>query len=275
MRVSTIPAEATQQLEQVVGVFGGVEGLVGWIGDVAVVVNDPGEGFEGGLLIQPTDATKAENLFLTIRGMLSLGGASMGLTVTDEQHGDATITTVDFGELRTLMDMTGESVPAADLDMFGGADAHLQLSWTVTDDLVVVGLGPDFVRHVLDTEPGASLAQSDRFESLLARTGTENAGQWFVDVAAIRLALEAARRGCAGDAPELRGRGEALPRAVRRAGRVDGHRRFESRQGNVPDHSQVTGGDARPMAVRIRLTRVGATKQPSYRVVVADCAQCA
>ena len=83
--------------------------------------------------------------------------------------------------------------------MFGGADAHLQLSWTVTDDLVVIGLGPDFVRHVLDTEPGASLAQSDRFESLLARTGTENAGQYFVDVAAIRLALEEATA----DAPEM------------------------------------------------------------------------
>ena len=92
-----IPEEATQQLEQVVGMFGGVEGIVGWIGDVAVVVNDPGEGFEGGLLIQPTDATKAENLFLSIRGMLSLGGASLGLAVTDEQHGDATITTLDFG----------------------------------------------------------------------------------------------------------------------------------------------------------------------------------
>ncbi len=194
-----IPEEATQQLEQVVGVFGGVEGLVGWIGDVAFVVNDPGEGFEGGLLIQPTDATKAENLFLTIRGMLSLGGASLGLSVSDEQHGDATITTVDFGELRTLMNMTGEQVPAAGLDLFGGADAHLQLSWTVTDDLVVIGLGPDFVRHVLDTEPGSSLAQSDRFESLLARTGAENAGQWFVDVAAIRLALEEATP----DAPEM------------------------------------------------------------------------
>ncbi len=192
-----IPAEATQQLDQVVGMFGGVEGLVGWIGDVAVVVNDPGDGLEGGLLIQPTDATKAENLFLTIRGMLSLGGASLGVTVTDEQHGDATITTVDFGQLRTLMGMTGESVPPEDLDMFGGADAHLQLSWTITDDLVVVGLGPDFVRHVLDTEQGTSLAQSDRFESLLARTGTENAGQYFVDVAAMRLALEAA----AADAP--------------------------------------------------------------------------
>ncbi len=69
----------------------------------------------------------------------------------------------------------------------------------MTDDLVVIGLGPDFVRHVLDTEPGASLAQSDRFESLLARTGTENAGQCFVDVAAIRLALEEATP----DAPEM------------------------------------------------------------------------
>jgi Protein of unknown function (DUF3352) len=194
-----IPEEATQQLEQVMGVFGGVEGLVGWIGDVAFVVNDPGEGFEGGLLIQPTDATKAENLFLTIRGMLSLGGASLGLSVSDEQHGDATITTVDFGGLRELLAQGGETVPPEALEYFGGADARLQLSWTVTDDLVVIGLGPDFVRHVLDTEPGTSLAQSDRFESLLARTGAENTGQWFVDVAAIRLALEEATP----DAPEM------------------------------------------------------------------------
>ncbi len=194
-----IPEEATQQLNQVVGMFGGVEGLVGWIGDVAVVVNDPGEGLEGGILIQPTDATKAENLFLTIRGALSLGGASLGLTVTDEQHGDATITTVDFGELGALLKMAGSEYGAEDLDVFGGRDAHLQLSWTVTDDLVVIGFGPDFVRHVLDTEPGASLAQSDRFESLLGRTGTENTGQFFVDVAAIRLALEEV----APDAPEM------------------------------------------------------------------------
>ena len=31
-----------------------------------------------------------------------------------------------------------------------------------------------------------------------------------------------------------------------------------------------TGGLQSPLAVRIRLTRVGATKQPSYRFVVAD-----
>jgi hypothetical protein len=187
-----MPEAATQQLEQVAGMFGGLEGIVGWIGDVAVVVNDPGEGFEGGILIQPTDATKAENLFLTVRGMLTLGGASLGLTVTDEQHGDATITTVDFGELRRLMEQTGETINPEELEYFGGADAHLQLSWTVTDDLVVVGLGPDFVKHVLDTDPASSLAHNDRYQSLLDRTGTENAGSYFVDVTAIRAAIEEA-----------------------------------------------------------------------------------
>jgi hypothetical protein len=187
-----IPEAAAPQLDQVAGMFGGVEGIVGWIGDVAVVVNDPGEGLEGGIVIQPTDATKAENLFLTVRSMLTLGGASLGLTVSDAQYGDATITTVDFGELRQLMEQTGETVNPEELEYFGGADAHLQLSWAITDDLVVIGLGPDFVKHVLDTEPSSSLAENDRYQGLLDRTGKENAGSYFVDVTAIRAAIEEA-----------------------------------------------------------------------------------
>jgi hypothetical protein len=193
-----IPDEEVQQLEQMVGVFGGVEGLVGWIGDVAFVVNDPGEGIEGGILIQPTDATKAENLFLTIRGFLSLGGASLGMSLTDEQYGDATITTVDFGELRRLMEQGGETFTPEELEFFGGADAHVQLSWTVTDDLVVIGLGPEFVKHVLDTEPSTSLAENDRFSSLIDRTGKENAGVTFADITAIRAAIEEFAAGRAG-----------------------------------------------------------------------------
>ena len=66
------------------------------------------------------------------------------------------------------------------------------------DDLVVIGLGPDFVRHVLDTEPGASLAQSDRSRACSAHRHREHR-QFSVDVAAIRLALEEA----APDAPEM------------------------------------------------------------------------
>jgi hypothetical protein len=185
-----IPEEEVQQLEQMVGVFGGMDGLVGWIGDMAFVVNDPGEGIETGILIQPTDATKAENLFLTLRGFITLGGASLGLSVTDEQHGEATITTVDFGELRQLMEQGGETAPPEALEFFGGADAHVQLSWAVTDDLVVIGLGPEFVKHVLDTDPSTSLAENDRFSSVIDRTGKDNAGLTFVDVTAIRAVIE-------------------------------------------------------------------------------------
>jgi hypothetical protein len=55
---------------------------------------------------------------------------------------------------------------------------------------VVIGLGPDFVAHVLDTDPSASLAENDRYSSLIDRTGKENAGSWFADVTAIRAAIE-------------------------------------------------------------------------------------
>jgi hypothetical protein len=185
-----IPEETTQGLDQVVGMFGGMEGLVGWIGDVAVVVNDPGEGFEGGVLIQPTDATKAENLFITIRSLLTMGGAGLGFTLTDEQHGDVTITTVDFGELRQLLAQGGEQVDPEVLEYFGGEGAHVQLSWAVTDEVVVIGIGPEFVKHVLDTDAATSLAENDRFTSLIDRTGKENTAQWFADIGAIRAVFE-------------------------------------------------------------------------------------
>src|SRR5207247_3133901 len=42
------------------------------------------------------------------------------------------------------------------------------------------------------------------------------------------------------------------------------------RRTDRPQRRRQPGGSTHPMAVRIRLTRVGATKQPSYRVVVAD-----
>jgi Protein of unknown function (DUF3352) len=183
-----IPEESLGMLEQAVGLFGGFDGIVGWIGDVGFVVNGTDGGVEGGMVVQSTDATRAENLFLTLRSMLALGGASAGMTVSDEEHGEATIVTVDFGDIGTLMEMGGEDPELAEI--FGGADAHVQLSWTVTDDLVVVGLGPDFVKHVLDTESSTSLAQDDQFEALLSRTGRENAGLWFADIAAFRGLFE-------------------------------------------------------------------------------------
>jgi hypothetical protein len=88
------------------------------------------------------------------------------------------------------MEQGGETAPPEALEFFGGADAHVQLSWAVTDDLVVIGLGPEFVKHVLDTDPSTSLAENDRFSSVIDRTGKDNAGLTFVDVTAIRAVIE-------------------------------------------------------------------------------------
>ena len=40
--------------------------------------------------------------------------------------------------------------------------------------------------------------------------------------------------------------------------------------GGRAEHTHTAGGPIRPVAVRIRLSRIGATKQPSYRFVVSD-----
>ncbi len=66
----------------------------------------------------------------------------------------------------------------------------------VTDDIVVIGSGPGFVKHVLDTTKETSLAGNDRYKTLAARAGN-GTGTTFVDVTAIREHLEKAAAGSA------------------------------------------------------------------------------
>ena len=83
----------------------------------------------------------------------------------------------------------------------------------------------------------------------------------------------------------VRDGGQAVPRPVRCASSRRTRSRDEldhSRTPSSPSSSEDRGapsarlrprGGTHPMAVRIRLTRVGAKKQPTYRVVVADSPQ--
>ena len=59
----------------------------------------------------------------------------------------------------------------------------------MTDQVVVIGSGPAFVKHILDTTPGTSLASTDRYKALVGRIGT-GTGITFVDIAAIRGLIE-------------------------------------------------------------------------------------
>jgi hypothetical protein len=179
-KLRSIPELASTfgQIDQAAGLIGGVDGVLGWWGDVAVAIGPGADGsMTGGLLITPTDASAARKTFDTIRSFIVLGGGQMGLTMRDEKHGDATVTTIDFGG---AMAASGGVPPGV----------KAEIAYTVTDDIVVIGYGATFVNAVLDAGPGPSLADDTRFKGLVSRVGSENLGLSFVDVQAIRGLVE-------------------------------------------------------------------------------------
>src|SRR6266404_2850122 len=166
------------QIDQSAGLIGGLDGLFGWWGDVAVAIGpNPDGSIGGGLLIAPTDAAAARKTFATLRSFVVLGAGQAGITLRDETHGDATVTIIDFSG---AMAASGGVPPGV----------KAEIAYTVTDNIVVVGYGAAFVDAVLDAGPGKSLADDARFKSLIGRVGTENLGVTFVDVQAIRNLVE-------------------------------------------------------------------------------------
>jgi hypothetical protein len=177
--------ELVDQLDQALGVIGGRDAALGWIGDTAIVVNDGGGTPEGGLLVAPTDADKAKSLFTSLSTFIKLGGGERGITVREEPYAGTTITIVDVGDLSKL---TGPGVQVGALPL---PSDHLEIAYAVTNDLVVIGSGPAFVKHVLDTSEGTSLANDAQYKDLAGRVGA-GTGQSFVDITAVRQLIEKA-----------------------------------------------------------------------------------
>lgn len=180
-------------IDQVAGVLGGVDGAVAWIGDAGYVVNEAEGGIEGGVVIVPTDRAAADRTITSLRTLLSLGAAQAGLSITDEAYAGATITTIDLGDIAALAGQAG--VPA---DPSGTGltlpTGHVQLAYAVTDQVVVIGSGAAFVKHVLDTTAAASIASADRYKALLGRIGS-GTGSVYVDITGIRGLIESAMAG--------------------------------------------------------------------------------
>ena len=168
--------DVTDAIDQGLGILGGADNAIGWIGDTGLVVNRSGEAIEGGLVVLPTDVEDAKRLFTSIRNLAPLSGVA-GVTFRDEDYHGTTISvaSIDVGAL------AGDAVPIP-LD-------KVEIAWAVTDEIVVLGTGPEFVKHVLDTTDATSLASNDRYEALLARVKA-GTGSVFVDIAAVRDHVE-------------------------------------------------------------------------------------
>ncbi|MEA2630361.1 MAG: hypothetical protein QOE66_580 [Chloroflexota bacterium] len=176
------------QLDQALGLVGGADAALGWAGDTAIVVNVSDGTPEGGLVVAPTDKAAADPLFTSLRSLVALGGAQAGITVRDETYNGTTITTVDLGDLTRLAGLAGTAGTSSGLALPVG---HLEIAYAVTADVVVIGSGSGFVKHVLDTTKPTSLASDARYSTLAGRAGA-GVGTVFVDISAVRGLIEKA-----------------------------------------------------------------------------------
>jgi Protein of unknown function (DUF3352) len=167
-------AEGLTQLDQALQIVGGWEAITGWMGEGGIAVTRDGEQVGGGIVITPTDATAAGQLFTKLRGLLALAGGQAGITVTDEDYAGTTITTIHLGSLE------GVDAFAAPLP------ADLSISFAATEEVVVLGVGTDFSKAVLDARTGATLAQTERFSESMAQAGTSHSALFWVDVIGLR-----------------------------------------------------------------------------------------
>jgi hypothetical protein len=189
---------ALEQLDQVLSLVGGMDGAFDWAGDSAVVIDAPDGTPTGGVVIEPTDKAAADRLFNALRTLIALGGGSQGITTREESYGGTTITIVDLGDLGKLPGMPADGGAGSSLPT-----GRVEIAFAVTDEVVVIGLGPTFVKHVIDTTKATSLASDEQYRELAGRIG-KNSGSTFADITALRLTLEKAAVGVADPADVAR-----------------------------------------------------------------------
>ncbi len=183
-------AEIFTSIDQAAGMVGGLEASLAWMGDTGVVIAGTADGVEGGIISIPSDAAGGQRLLTTLRSFVQLGGGQMGFQVRDEDYNGTTITIVDLGSFENLAGLAGgmSGVPIAPGS--GLPEGNVEIAYAATDDLVVIGSSPDFVKHVLDAGAGESLADGARYQGLVDRVGAEHTGVVFLDIAAVRALAE-------------------------------------------------------------------------------------
>lgn len=177
-------APSLTQVEQAAGALGGLDKLIGWIGDVGLVVTADHGSPSAGLVIVPTDAAQADAVLTQLKNVASLAGQAVGVTVSDAPYGDGTITTIDLGDAARLFGQASGGGPAP-FPITG----RVQISFTVQRGLALIGADA-FVKAVLDVPSSASLGDQPRYKNAMDRVGASNRGSAFVDLAAVRALVE-------------------------------------------------------------------------------------
>jgi hypothetical protein len=173
-------ADALQQLEQVESALGAdLEEFVNWIGSGAMAAGWDGEQPYAGLVLEASDADAASQRLGQLRALVELAALdpSTQVDVSSESVGG--------------VDVTSISVAVNSMGMLPVSDVVVQ--YALDGDTAIIGFGDRFVGRVLAAGDGQSLAETERYQSAIARFGgDDNAGAFFLDLVALREAIEGA-----------------------------------------------------------------------------------
>jgi hypothetical protein len=155
------PADSVQQIKDALAKIGGID----WLGDGVAVVTKDGSSYGGGLVVEAGDASTAKAKAATITNLAALAGGSLKLTSRDETYKGIDITVI--------------SIP-------NGSDGKpVEVAVAAKDNLVVAGYTDTFVKAVIDTTPGSSLASSPDYSAVMSAAGANNAGSGYVNIPAL------------------------------------------------------------------------------------------
>jgi hypothetical protein len=184
-------AEASE-LDAALGLAGGAEGVVGWISDAGVVAipqsttpaAGAGPGLDVGLVLVATDDATAAAKEQQLKSLLSVVALSAGGNAQDESVDGATVTTIDLGDLSTLIGSSGAASQLGGLTIPPNLDITLTLA--VRGRLVLLGGDDGFARDVLGAQAGLTLADDAVYKRSLTYGSASNLGQVYVAGASVR-----------------------------------------------------------------------------------------
>jgi Protein of unknown function (DUF3352) len=170
------------QLQQVEAALGGpLDELFAWVGGGAVAAGWDGEQPYVGLVLEVTDTDAASQRLRQLKNLLSLAtmDPSAEVAVDTETVAGVEVTSIRFTTMKP--GLGGDA---------GETEAVVQ--YALNGEHLLIGVGDQFVGRALQLGSGESLADNARFAGAISRFGgDDNAGAFFLDLAALRATVEA------------------------------------------------------------------------------------
>ena len=180
------------QLDAALGLAGGPEGVVGWVSDAGIVAMPQSTtaatgataGMDAGIVLVATDEATASSKVTQLRSLLSIMALSGGGAATDVVVDGTTVTSIDLGDLSSLLNQAGAGGSLGGLTLPTGLRAKLTLA--VRGKLVLIGGDEGFARDMLQVDAGQTLADDAAYKRSIGLASASNLGQVYVAGTSLR-----------------------------------------------------------------------------------------